>query len=75
MAKYDISKETTEDLYRIWDYTADTWSEEQADIYYGILEAAMDAVGSAPATNGRPPHVRQRSFRAGTFRQSAFGLH
>lgn len=54
MAKYDITKEATEDLYRIWEYTVDAWSEEQADIYYGILETAMDAVGSAPATIGKP---------------------
>ena len=44
MAKYDISKEATEDLYRIWDYTVDTWSEEQADIYYGIPIASLAAV-------------------------------
>ena len=54
MAKYDIAKEATEDLYRIWEYTVDAWSEEQADIYYGILETAMDAVGSAPAP---PPRL------------------
>lgn len=33
MAKYDITKEAAEDLYRIWAYTVDTWSEEQADTY------------------------------------------
>ena len=44
MAKYDITKEATEDLYRIWAYTVDTWSEEQADSYYTLLEAGMDEV-------------------------------
>lgn len=29
MTKYDITKEATEDLFRIWEYTVDTWSEEQ----------------------------------------------
>ena len=41
MAKYDITKEATEDLFRIWEYTMETWSEEQADTYYSILELAM----------------------------------
>lgn len=54
MAKYDITKEATEDLFRIWEYTVDTWSEEPADTYYGILESAMNEVGSAPATIGKP---------------------
>lgn len=54
MAKYDITKEATEDLFRIWEYTVDTWSEEQADTYYGILESAMNEVGGAPATIGKP---------------------
>ena len=33
MTKYDITKEATEDLYRIWEYTVDTWSEEQAESF------------------------------------------
>lgn len=41
MAKYDISKQAAEDLYAIWSYTVDTWSESQADKYYSILEDAM----------------------------------
>ena len=54
MAKYDITKEATEDLFRSWEYTVDTWSEEQADTYYGILESAMNEVANAPATIGKP---------------------
>ena len=42
MAKYDITKEATEDLYKIWAYTVDTWSEDQADMYYALLEAGMN---------------------------------
>ena len=44
MTKYDITKEATEDLYRIWEYTVDTWSEEQADAYYTLLVAGMNEV-------------------------------
>lgn len=54
MAKYDITKEATEDLYRIWEYTVDTWSEEQADTYYTLLETGMKEVADAPDRIGKP---------------------
>ena len=54
MAKYDITKEATEDLYKIWTYTVDTWSEEQADTYYSLLVAGMNEVASAPDRIGKP---------------------
>jgi len=54
MAKYDITKEATEDLYRIWEYTVDTWSEVQADTYYTLLETGMNEVADAPDRIGKP---------------------
>ena len=54
MARYDITKEATEDLYRIWEYTVDTWSEQQADTYYALLESGMDDVADAPDRIGKP---------------------
>ena len=53
MARYDITKEATEDLYRIWEYTVDTWSELQADTYYALLESGMDDVADAPDRIGK----------------------
>ena len=53
MARYDITKEATEDLYRIWEYTVDTWSEQQADTYYALLESGMDDVADAPDRIGK----------------------
>ena len=38
MAKYELTKEATEDLYRIWDYTVDTWSEQHADKINSIIQ-------------------------------------
>ena len=54
MAKYDITKEATEDLYKIWEYTVDTWSEDQADAYYSLLEAGMNEVAEDPERMGKP---------------------
>lgn len=41
MAKYSLTKEAAGDLYRIWEYTVDTWSEKQADKYYEMLHAGL----------------------------------
>ena len=54
MAKYDISKEATEDLYKIWEYTVDTWSEDQADKYYATLESAFAEIATSPDRIGKP---------------------
>ena len=53
MAKYDITSEAKEDLYRIWEYTVDTWSEEQADKYYAILESAFNEIASVENKPGK----------------------
>ncbi|HEC42872.1 MAG TPA: type II toxin-antitoxin system RelE/ParE family toxin [Bacteroides sp.] len=37
MASYRLTKKATEDLARIWNYTIDTWSENQADHYFKML--------------------------------------
>ena len=37
MAKYRLTKKATKDLSKIWNYTVDTWSEDQADQYYNML--------------------------------------
>ncbi len=37
MAKYKLTKKATKDLGKIWNYTVDTWSENQADQYYQML--------------------------------------
>ena len=34
MAKIRLSRKAISDLDGIWDYTVETWSEEQAVIYY-----------------------------------------
>lgn len=34
MAKYFLTNKALEDLSKIWDYTYEVWSENQADKYY-----------------------------------------
>ena len=37
MANYRLTKKAAEDLALIWNYTVDTWSENQADRYFRML--------------------------------------
>ena len=53
MAKYDLTPKATEDLYDIWSYTVDTWSEEQAGRYYGRLITSFQTIASHPDLNGK----------------------
>ena len=34
MAKYRLTNKAVEDLSKIWEYTVEVWSENQADKYY-----------------------------------------
>ena len=48
MAKYGISKKAVEDLDSIWNYTAQTWSEEQAVKYYNDIRNAIIILANLP---------------------------
>jgi toxin ParE1/3/4 len=37
MAKAHFTNKAIKDLEAIWKYTVKTWSENQAEIYYGLL--------------------------------------
>lgn len=49
MAKYFLTPKAQEDLFRIWDYTYEVWSERQADKYYEILIEALKKISSKPS--------------------------
>ena len=49
MAKIRLSRKAISDLDGIWDYTVETWSEEQAAIYYRQIHAAILGLHSLPA--------------------------
>jgi len=37
MSDYIISEKAIEDINKIWNYTAENWSKEQADRYYNLI--------------------------------------
>ena len=49
MAKIRLSRKAIADLDSIWDYTVETWSEEQAVIYYRQIYSAIQGLNSLPA--------------------------
>jgi len=48
MIKYFLSNKAVEDLSNIWDYTYETWSENQADKYYGLLIYFCNEISENP---------------------------
>lgn len=37
MAKFKITNNAVKELFDIWSYTVETWSESQADKYYKLI--------------------------------------
>ncbi|MEX2485646.1 MAG: type II toxin-antitoxin system RelE/ParE family toxin [Brumimicrobium sp.] len=48
MAKFKFTNSAVKDLSDIWNYTVETWSENQADKYYKILLKACSAIAKKP---------------------------
>ena len=48
MAKIRLSRKAIADLDGIWDYTVETWSEDQAVIYYRQIYTTIQGLNSLP---------------------------
>jgi len=48
MVRYKLTNKAVEDLTRIWNYTLDKWSENQADKYYLMLLENCNEVAFNP---------------------------
>ena len=44
MAKYSLTNKAVEDLAKIWNYSFEEWSEQQADTYYEMLIASCQEI-------------------------------
>lgn len=63
MADYILSKKAQKDLQKIWNYTVDKWSEEQADSYYQDLVLSFEYIASRPASVGRSYEEVREGYR------------
>lgn len=48
MANYILTNKAVKDLSKIWDYTFEVWSENQADKYYYMLLDYCQALADKP---------------------------
>ena len=48
MAEYHLTRKAAEDLAAIWEYTLNTWSESQADVYYNELRKTFKSIVERP---------------------------
>lgn len=48
MAKYRFSNKALLDLENIWDYTAETWSENQAELYFNQIIRTCSELSDNP---------------------------
>ena len=48
MAKYFLTNKAVEDLAKIWEYSYEVWSENQADKYYGMLIDSCKEISGHP---------------------------
>jgi toxin ParE1/3/4 len=48
MAKFKLTNKAVEDLSKIWEYTFEVWSENQADKYYEKLISNCQEIADNP---------------------------
>ncbi len=61
---YKISKEAQKDLEKIWLYTFETWSLEQADYYYDLLLDEITYLAENPKNGTDFSQIRKGYFRS-----------
>jgi len=63
MAKYFLTNKAVEDLTSIWQYTVETWSELQADLYYSqIISACNQIANDTRFTDSEYTEIQQGLF-------------
>jgi len=61
---YKISKEAERDLEKIWLYTFEEWSLEQADYYYDLIMDEIEYLAENPKSGKDYSEVRRGYFRS-----------
>jgi toxin ParE1/3/4 len=61
---YKISREASNDLEKIWLYTIETWSAEQADRYLNLLFDEIEYLCLKPKSGTDFGYVRKGYFRS-----------
>lgn len=62
--KYRISTEALIDLEKIWLYTFETWSTEQADYYFDLIMNEIEYLSKNPKSGKDYSKIRKGYFRS-----------
>ena len=62
--KYIISFEASKDIEKIWLYTFENWSQEQADRYYNLIIDEVENIAKDPLSGKDYSAVRKGYFRS-----------
>jgi toxin ParE1/3/4 len=67
MAKYQLTNKAVNDISGIWNYTADNWSEIQADTYYDLLLNTCQDLADGKIMGKNYPEINSAisGYRAG----------
>jgi len=61
MAKFYLTNKAIEDLDDIWTYTLETWSENQAEIYYALIIDSFKELANNPS-HGKSYELVERNL-------------
>lgn len=62
MAKYELTNKAVADLNRIWEYTLENWSENQADRYYEMLLEICQDIADNPELGKNYDGIKSELF-------------
>ena len=72
MAEFKFTNQAVEDLMKIWDYTFEIWSENQADKYYEMLISSCQEIADNPSLGKNYSGITQSLFGMKTNRHIIF---
>ena len=72
MAEFKLTNKAVEDLSKIWDYTFEVWSENQADKYYEMLISSCQEIADDPLLGKNYNEITQNLFSMRTNRHIIF---
>jgi toxin ParE1/3/4 len=73
MAKYQLTNKAVNDISEVWNYTADNWSEIQADNYYNLLINTCQDLAAGKITGKNCPEIDSAISRYRVGRVLALG--
>ena len=64
MSNYILSEQALDDINKIWIYTAENWSVEQADRYYNLIFDEIEYLCLKPDSGYELDQIRKGYFRS-----------